>query len=104
MTPTIFIGHGSPMNAIEDNQFTQNWKVVANSFPKPKAILVISAHWETHGTLVADALNPETIHDFSGFPDELSQFQYPIRGYPALAQELATKLGIGVDSNMGLDH
>jgi 4,5-DOPA dioxygenase extradiol len=104
MTPAIFIGHGSPMNAILDNPFTDNWKAIACSIPKPKAILVISAHWETHGTVISGAANPKTIHDFGGFPDELSLFQYPVLGNPALAQELSEKLSISINPNMGLDH
>jgi 4,5-DOPA dioxygenase extradiol len=104
MTPALFIGHGSPMNAIEDNPFTQNWKRVVASFPKPKAILVISAHWETRGSAVSTAIHPETIHDFGGFPDELSTYQYSVLGDPDLATSIANKLNIGTDSTMGLDH
>jgi 4,5-DOPA dioxygenase extradiol len=104
MIPALFIGHGSPMNALEDNHFIQNWKTIANSFPKPNSILVISAHWETDGTIISGSSNPKTIHDFGGFPEQLSSFQYPVLGNPILAEKLAAKLGIGIDPNRGLDH
>ncbi len=104
MTPALFIGHGSPINALEDNLFTQTWKALADSFPAPKAILVISAHWETHGTFVSTTLNPATIHDFGGFPPELHAFEYPAPGSPELAASIAQTLGIEQDSNWGLDH
>jgi 4,5-DOPA dioxygenase extradiol len=104
MTPTLFIGHGSPMNVLEDNHFTQTWKSVADSFPKPSSILVISAHWETRGTFISTAPNPETIHDFGNFPPALHTYQYPAPGNTTLAQEIAAKLGIGNNPTMGLDH
>ena len=105
--PALFVGHGSPMNAIEDNVFAQRWKCVAESLPKPKAILCISAHWETQGTLVTAMDRPRTIHDFGGFPQELFDVQYPARGSAWLAKE--TKESVrhaeaGYDAKWGLDH
>jgi 4,5-DOPA dioxygenase extradiol len=104
MTPTIFFGHGSPMNAIENNTFTQKWKEVTATISKPKAILVISAHWQTIGTQITGSEILETIHDFGGFPQELFDVQYPAKGNPELAQEIAENLGIKIDKNWGLDH
>jgi 4,5-DOPA dioxygenase extradiol len=104
MTPVLFIGHGSPMNAIETNTFTQKWKSVTISLPKPKAVLIISSHWLTHGTFITSSINLETIHDFSGFGDDLNTFEYPAHGYPELSESLSTKLGIGLDPTRGLDH
>lgn len=78
--PAVFIGHGSPMNAISDNQYTQAWAALGQSLPKPKAILMISAHWYTRGTAVTAMAQPRTIHDFGGFPEPLYQMQYPASG------------------------
>ena len=75
--PVLFVGHGSPMNAIEDNEFSQGWYEVGQALPKPKAILCVSAHWETWGTLVTAMKNPKTIHDFGGFPSELLRGALP---------------------------
>jgi 4,5-DOPA dioxygenase extradiol len=104
MTPTIFFGHGSPMNAIEKNTFTDKWKEVFIGVKKPKAILVISAHWQTQGSRLTRNLDLKTIHDFGGFPQELFNVQYPAKGDPTLAQEVADKLGLAIDMNWGLDH
>ena len=105
--PVLFIGHGSPMNAIEDNEFTKSWRELAKILPKPKAILCISAHWETRGTLVAAMQKPRTIHDFGGFPRALYEVQYPAPGSPWLAQEVTDtvkKIKVGLDQDWGLDH
>jgi 4,5-DOPA dioxygenase extradiol len=105
--PVLFFGHGSPMNAIEENRFVSGWRETGNSWPKPGAILCISAHWETRGTHVTAMENPATIHDFGGFPRELFDVQYPAPGSPSLAMEtrnMITKTGIGLNENWGLDH
>jgi 4,5-DOPA dioxygenase extradiol len=105
--PVLFIGHGSPMNAIEDNEFTDGWKEVAGSFPEPEAIVCVSAHWETKGTQVTAMKNPETIHDFGGFPRELYEVQYPAPGNPELANEVKNMISMtdaGLDVSWGLDH
>lgn len=102
--PMLFIGHGSPMNAIEDNEFTRGWKEMGKTLPKPKAILVVSAHWETNGTFVTAMEQPQTIHDFGGFPKALFDVQYPAPGNPALAKELQASAGVGLDQQWGLDH
>jgi 4,5-DOPA dioxygenase extradiol len=105
--PVLFIGHGSPMNAIEDNTFTRGWKNIAQNIPRPQAILFISAHWLTKGSYVSSAINPETIHDFGGFPETLFATQYPAPGAPDLANDI---LGLYppsqllADPNWGLDH
>ena len=105
--PVLFIGHGSPMNAIEDNEFTKSWRELAKTLPKPKAILCISAHWETRGTLVTAMEKPRTIHDFGGFPRALYEVQYSAPGSPWLAQEVkdtVKKIKVGLDQDWGLDH
>lgn len=105
--PVLFIGHGSPMNAIEDNEFTEGWKEVAGSFPNPEAIVCVSAHWETKGTQVTAMKNPETIHDFGGFPRELYEVQYPAPGSPELAGEVKNMIAMtdtALDDSWGLDH
>ena len=105
--PVLFIGHGSPMNAIEDNEFSKGWQEAAKALPKPKAILCISAHWETWGTLVTAMEKPKTIHDFGGFPQGLYDVQYPAPGSPWLADETRATIqnvAVGLDSDWGLDH
>jgi 4,5-DOPA dioxygenase extradiol len=105
--PVLFLGHGSPMNAIEENDFVRGFRKIATEIPKPNAILCISAHWETRGTFVTAMQNPPTIHDFGGFPKELFDVQYPAPGSPDLAKEtkaLVKKTEIGLDDKWGLDH
>lgn len=105
--PALFLGHGSPMNAIEENEFVANFRKIAKEIPKPVAILCVSAHWETRGTFVTAMKNPPTIHDFGGFPKALFDVQYPAPGSPALAREtkeLITSTTIGLDDKWGLDH
>lgn len=105
--PVLFLGHGSPMNAIEENEFVIGFRNIAKTIPKPNAILCISAHWETKGTFVTAMENPKTIHDFGGFPKELFAVQYPAPGSPDLAKEtksLITKSEVGLDDKWGLDH
>jgi 4,5-DOPA dioxygenase extradiol len=105
--PVLFIGHGNPMNAIEDTPFAQAWQEEACNIPCPKAILCISAHWETDGTLVTAAKSPRTIHDFYGFPDALFKVQYPAPGAPWLATRVVELLGadsVTADESWGLDH
>jgi 4,5-DOPA dioxygenase extradiol len=105
--PVLFIGHGSPMNAIEDNEFSRGWREAAMRLPRPEAILCISAHWETAGTRVTAMEKPQTIHDFGGFPRELFETQYPAPGSPSLAAEVCRAVGEAVvqpDHEWGLDH
>jgi 4,5-DOPA dioxygenase extradiol len=105
--PVLFLGHGSPMNAIEDNEFSRAWKQAATQIPRPKAILCISAHWETRGSQVTAMKSPNTIHDFYGFPQELFSKQYFAPGSPELAEHIIQLLGnfnVQPDLNWGLDH
>ena len=105
--PVLFVGHGSPMNAIETNEFTTYWKKLASEIEKPKAVLCISAHWLTRGTFVTAMDFPKTIHDFGGFPLELSEAVYTAPGDSALALEtskLITSTSVGLDHDWGLDH
>ena len=105
--PVLFVGHGSPMYAIEENEFVQTWRNLGEELPKPKAIIAVSAHWETRGTQVTAMQHPQTIHDFGGFPQELYAVQYPAPGNPELAKEaIQTIKGTTViaDEKWGLDH
>jgi 4,5-DOPA dioxygenase extradiol len=105
--PVLFVGHGSPMNAIEENVFSRAWRELGRTLPRPKAILCISAHWETWGTLVTAAPQPRTIHDFGGFPRALYEVRYPAPGSRWLAQEArgaVTKTEVDLDTDWGLDH
>ena len=105
--PVLFLGHGSPMNAIEENQFVQGFRDAAKKIPKPNAILCVSAHWYTEGTFVTAMDMPKTIHNFYGFPQPLFDVQYPAPGNPALAHETAELLmpvEVGEDHSWGLDH
>lgn len=107
LMPLLFLGHGSPMNAIEENEFVQGFRNSITGIPTPKAILCISAHWETKGTKVTAMLHPPTIHDFGGFPEALYKVQYPAPGDPVLAKEitkLSQKTTIQEDTEWGLDH
>lgn len=105
--PVLFIGHGSPMNAIEDNEFSRSWMAVGKALSPPKAILCVSAHWETKGTQVTAMEKPRTIYDFYGFPPELYAMTYPAPGSPELARrvrDLVEADGIAPDLTWGLDH
>ena len=105
--PVLFIGHGSPMNGIEHNEFSDSWAKLANEIPLPKAILVISAHWLSRGTKITAMDFPETIHDFGGFPKELFEVQYPAPGNPELARETAAiiqSVEVELTHDWGLDH
>jgi 4,5-DOPA dioxygenase extradiol len=105
--PVLFIGHGNPMNAIEENIFVEGFRNIAKKIEKPNAILCISAHWLTNGTKVTAMPFPQTIHDFGGFPDELFYILYPAKGNPELAQETKSLLAptlVELDESWGLDH
>jgi 4,5-DOPA dioxygenase extradiol len=105
--PVLFIGHGNPMNAIEDNEFSRAWSAAGQALPRPKAILCVSAHWETAGVKVTAMEQPKTIHDFYGFPRELFELQYPAPGAPDVAELVrhAIKLtAVQPDMQWGLDH
>jgi 4,5-DOPA dioxygenase extradiol len=105
--PALFIGHGSPMNALEDNAYTRAWRELAQALPRPRAVLVISAHWMTQALAVTANAKPPTIHDFGGFPPALFAVQYPAPGEPDLAarvQGLLAPEPVRLDSDWGLDH
>jgi 4,5-DOPA dioxygenase extradiol len=107
LMPVLFIGHGSPMNGIQDNAFSNYWKQLATEIPTPKAVLVISAHWLTKGTKITAMDFPKTIHDFGGFPQDLFDVQYPAPGNPELAKEttsIITSTQVELDHDWGLDH
>ncbi|MDB5021049.1 MAG: Extradiol ring-cleavage dioxygenase class protein subunit [Pedobacter sp.] len=105
--PVLFVGHGSPMNGIEDSEFSRRWTQMAKEIPTPKAVIVVSAHWLTKGSKITAMDFPQTIHDFGGFPEELFAVQYPAPGSPTLAKETAsliTTTQIELDHDWGLDH
>ncbi|MEL4380829.1 4,5-DOPA dioxygenase extradiol [Shewanella algae] len=104
--PALFLGHGSPMNALQNNTTTKQWQELGQTLPRPRAILLISAHWLTRGTAISTASRPQTIHDFGGFPAELFAMQYPAAGAPELAEQIAASLSIPVTriDSQGLDH
>lgn len=105
--PVLFMGHGSPMNAIEENEFVAGFRKMGEGIPKPSAVICVSAHWETRGTYVTAMEKPRTIHDFGGFPQALFDVQYPAPGSPQMAaetQKTITKTTVGLDEKWGLDH
>ncbi len=105
--PVLFVGHGSPMNAIEDNAFTRQWRAIAADIGKPRAIVCVSAHWVTRGAFVSGADDPQTIHDFYGFPPALFAVEYPAPGDAALAAHIAQMIKstqVRIDPAQGLDH
>ena len=105
--PVLFVGHGSPMNAVEDNEFSRAWADIARNLPKPKVILCVSAHWETDGSRVTAMAKPKTIHDFSGFPANLNGMEYPAPGSPDWAEKTRQTIRtvtVKADQNWGLDH
>lgn len=105
--PVLFVGHGNPMNAIEDNEFSKTWTTIGQTLPVPKAILCVSAHWQTRGTKVTAMEKPKTIHDFYGFPQALFDVNYAAPGSPELAaetQKLLEHKKIELDYEWGLDH
>jgi len=105
--PALFLGHGNPMNAIEQNAYTAAWSQLGQSMPRPKAIVIVSAHWYLPGTSVTAMERPRTIHDFGGFPRALYEVTYPAPGDPALARRLQSMLApleVGLDDRWGLDH
>lgn len=107
LMPMLFIGHGSPTNATEENEFTRGWRKVTQQIPHPEAILCVSAHWETEGSFVSGSERPQTIHDFGGFAPELYGIQYPAKGSPDLAKNVRTLLSkhlCAVDQMRGIDH
>lgn len=107
LMPTLFVGHGSPMNGIEINEFSSKWAEMAKEMPIPQAVIVVSAHWYTRGTRITAMDFPPTIHDFGGFPQALFEVQYPAPGNPQLAQETAELIkstSLTLDHDWGLDH
>lgn len=107
LMPALFVGHGSPMNGIEDSEFSRRWKAMSEEIPVPKAVLVVSAHWYTAGTKITAMDFPSTIHDFGGFPQALFDVNYPAPGSPSVAKEAASLVkltNVELDHDWGLDH
>ena len=107
LMPSIFFGHGNPMNALAENDYTRGWATLGAEIPRPRAVLCVSAHWYLPGTFVTAMPAPRTIHDFGGFPRELYEVQYPAPGSTELAarvRELLAPLPVGADERWGLDH
>lgn len=104
--PAVFVGHGNPMNAIEDSRFSHGWEQLGRELPRPKAILAVSAHWYTHGWWVSDAEKPKQVFDMYGFPKALYDVSYPAPGSPWLAHRVVELSGgrVGIDRSWGLDH
>jgi 4,5-DOPA dioxygenase extradiol len=104
--PALFVGHGSPMNAIEDNIYTRSWTEIASKLPKPKAILAVSAHWYTHGTRISDDEHPKMVYDMYGFPEKLYKVDYKSKGMPELAHATKNliKRDVKIDNSWGYDH
>lgn len=105
--PAVFVGHGSPMNTLDRNHYTEGWSQIARSLPRPRAILAISAHWYIDGSAVTAMTEPRTIHDFFGFPEALNRYEYPAPGDPALAarvRDLLAPVPVVMDQKWGLDH
>jgi 4,5-DOPA dioxygenase extradiol len=104
--PVLFVGHGNPMNAIEDNEYSRGWVEIAKKIPRPEAILSVSAHWYTNGTKITDAAKPDTVYDMYGFPDELYQVTYNAPGAPELAHRIKDMISddVGIDNSWGIDH
>jgi 4,5-DOPA dioxygenase extradiol len=105
--PTVFFGHGNPMNALQDNDWSRGWSAIGRSLPRPRAVLSVSAHWYLPGTAVTTAAAPRTIHDFGGFPRELFEVQYPAPGDPGMVErvrELLAPVPVRADLEWGLDH
>lgn len=105
--PALFIGHGNPMNAMEDTEYARAWQRIGESLRRPKAVLAISAHWDVEGTFVTAVDNPRTIHDFGGFPPALNEVRYPAPDDPELAarvQRIASRANVLPDTSWGIDH
>jgi 4,5-DOPA dioxygenase extradiol len=105
--PVLFVGHGSPLYAIQDNDWSRGFRALSGLVPKPRAVLMVSAHWYTNGTFITDSERPPTIHDFYGFPEELHEVQYPAPGDPKLARRVRDLIGhdrAGLSNEWGLDH
>jgi 4,5-DOPA dioxygenase extradiol len=107
LMPAVFFGHGNPMNALQQNDWTEGWAAIGRNIQRPRAVVCISAHWYLPATLVTAMTAPRTIHDFGGFPSELYEVQYPAPGEPQLArrvQEILAPLPVALDNSWGLDH